>query len=177
VSARHALLISLLAVSPAHLSAQRAATPDDFLGLTRCEAGKAVTRLRDDVRDPLLRAQLDAHEAVHRAQADGFPTCEAFLASLTSARRIIDAELPAYCAQWRVAIGQGADPAETRREFAWRISAQAGAMENRLDVVQRFERACAPPPAGRTDTVPARPGAGMQGEWPRPAGESQGGRS
>ena len=55
---------------------------------------------------------------------------------------IIDVELPAYCAQWRVAVGQGVDPIETRREFAWRIAAQSGAMENRLQVVQRFEREC-----------------------------------
>jgi hypothetical protein len=100
------------------------------------------------VRDSLLRAQLDAHEAVHRAQAAAFGTCEAFLASLTSARRIIDVELPAYCAQWRVAVEQGADPAGTRREYAWRIAAQSGAMENRLSVVQRFEREC-PRTAGR----------------------------
>jgi hypothetical protein len=129
-------------------TAQRAARADDYLGLTRCEAGRAVTLLRDDVRDSLLRAQLEAHEAVHRAQAAGFGTCEAFLASLTSARRIIEVELPAYCAQWRVAVEQGADPASTRREYAWRIAAQSGAMENRLAVVQRFEREC-PAVAGR----------------------------
>lgn len=82
---------------------------------------------------------------MHRAQAEAFPTCEAFLAGLTSARRIIEVELPAYCAQWHVAVGQGADATETRREYAWRIAAQSGAMENRLDIVQRFERECRPP--------------------------------
>lgn len=124
--------------------AQRAATPDDFPGLTRCEGGRAVSRVREDVRDSLLQLQIHAHEAVHRAQAEVFGSCEGFLASLTSARRIIDAELPAYCAQWRVAVGQGAEPAETRREYAWRIAAQSGAMENRLEVLQRFERECIP---------------------------------
>jgi hypothetical protein len=129
--------------------AQRAAVPDDFPGITWCEGGRAVSRIRADVRDSLLRAQLEAHEAVHRLQAEAFPTCEAFLRGLTSARRIIDVELPAYCAQWRVAVSQGADPVETRREFAWRIAAQSGAMENRLQVIQRFERECnlVPPPA------------------------------
>ncbi len=128
--------------------AQRAAVPDDFPGITWCEGGRAISRIRADVRDSLLLAQLEAHEAVHRAQAEAFPTCEAFLQGLTSARRIIDVELPAYCAQWRVAVEQGATPAETRREFAWRIAAQSGAMENRLQVVQRFERECdlVPPP-------------------------------
>ena len=104
------------------------------------------------MRDTLLRAQLDAHEAVHRAQAEASGSCEAFLTSIGSARQVIDVELPAYCAQWRVAVGQGAEPAGTRREFAWRIAAQSGAMENRLDIVARFEREC----AAATDATPAR---------------------
>ena len=133
-------VVLLLLAGPA--AAQRAATPDDFPGLTRCEAGRAVSRLREDVRDSLMQLQLHAHEAVHRAQAEAFTSCEAFLASLGSARRIIDVELPAYCAQWRVAVGQGAEPVEARREYAWRIAAQSGAMENRLEVLQRFEREC-----------------------------------
>jgi hypothetical protein len=134
------VLAALLAGRP--LRAQRPATPDDFLGLTVCEAGKPVTRLRADVTDSLLLAQLEAHEAVHRAQASAFGSCEEFLASLTTARRIIAAELPAYCAQWRVAVAQGADSVETRRDFAWRIAAQSGAMENRLQVTQRLEQEC-----------------------------------
>jgi hypothetical protein len=121
--------------------------PDDFPGITLCDGGRAISRIRADVKDSLLRAQLEAHEAVHRDQADAYPSCEAFLAELTSARRIIDIELPAYCAQWRVALGQGADTVETRREFAWRIAAQSGAMENRLQVVQQFERECESSPA------------------------------
>jgi hypothetical protein len=124
------------------LAAQRPAVLDDFPGMTSCEEGQAVSRIRADVRDSLLRVQLEAHEAVHRAQAATFPSCEAFMAGLTTARRIIDVELPAYCAQWRVAVAQGAEPVETRREFAWRIAAQSGAMENRLQVVQRFEQEC-----------------------------------
>ncbi len=131
-----------LACAPQLAWGQRAAVPDDFPGITWCEGGRAISRIRADVRDSLLRAQLEAHEAVHRVQAEAFPTCEAFLRGLTSARRIIDVELPAYCAQWRVAVDQGAPPAETRREFAWRIAAQSGAMENRLQVVQRFEQEC-----------------------------------
>jgi hypothetical protein len=124
------------------LQAQRAAVPDDFPGLTWCEAGQPVSRIREDVRDSLLRRQLEAHEAVHRDQAKAFGSCERFLKGLTSARRIIDAELPAYCAQWRVAVEQGAVPGELRREYGWRIAAQSGAMENRLDIVHRFETEC-----------------------------------
>ena len=129
-------------MAPHGAAAQRTATPEDFLSLTRCEAGRAVTVTRPDVRDALLLAQLEAHEAVHRAQASAFPTCEAFVASLRTARQVIDVELPAYCAQWRLAVAQGGDSAETRREFAWRIAAQSGAMENRLDVLQRLRAEC-----------------------------------
>ena len=129
-------------IAPRCANAQRAATADDFLSITRCESGRAVTRTRPDVRDSLLLAQLEAHESVHRAQASGYPTCEAFLGEVRSARQIIDVEVPAYCAQWKVAVAQGADSAETRREYAWRIAAQSGAMENRLDVLQRLRTDC-----------------------------------
>jgi hypothetical protein len=122
--------------------AQRAARPDDFLGVTRCEAGQPVTELREDVRRSDLRAEIEAHEEVHRRQAAASGGCEAFLASLTTARRIIDSELPAYCAQWKVAVARGADSAATRLDYAWRIAAQSGAMENRLDIARRFRNEC-----------------------------------
>jgi hypothetical protein len=134
--------IALVLLTPGAAVAQRDATPDDFLGLTSCEAGRAVTNLRPDVRDSMLVAEVEAHESVHREQAAAQESCEAFLATLTSARRIIDAELPAYCAQWKIAVARGADSAVTRREFAWRIAAQSGAMENRLQIAQRFEEEC-----------------------------------
>jgi hypothetical protein len=135
-------VLLLFAVWPGVGSAQRPATAGDFLSVTRCEAGRAVTHVRSDVRDSLVLAQLEAHEAVHRAQASAYPTCEDYVASIRSARRVVDVELPAYCAQWRVAVAQGADSVEERREFAWRIAAQSGAMENRLDILQRFRREC-----------------------------------
>jgi hypothetical protein len=135
-----AMALSLLV--PGAAAAQREARQDDFLGLTRCEAGAAVTNLRPDVRDSMLVAEIEAHESVHREQAAAHESCDAFLATLNSARRIIDAELPAYCAQWKVAVARGADSAITRREFAWRIAAQSGAMENRLQIAQRFEEEC-----------------------------------
>jgi hypothetical protein len=90
-SAAPVLVAALMLASLARpVAAQRAAVPDDFPGITRCEGGQAVSRIRSDVQDTLLRAQLEAHEAVHRAQA----------------------------------------------------AAESGAMENRLDVVRRFEREC-----------------------------------
>ena len=135
-------LVLLILLAPSGAAAQRAATPDDFLGLTSCEAGSAITRLRPDIRDSSLIEEIEAHESVHREQAAAFDSCDAFLATLTSARAVIDAELPAYCAQWKVAVARGADSAATRREFGWRIAAQSGAMENRLQVVQRFEQEC-----------------------------------
>jgi hypothetical protein len=136
------LALAILLLAPLHLAAQREAGPDDFLGLTTCESGAAITTLRPDVRDSLLVAEIEAHEAVHREQAAAHGSCEAFLATVTSARRIIDAELPAYCAQWKLVVGRGADSATTRREFSWRIAAQSGAMENRLQIAQRFEEEC-----------------------------------
>ena len=139
---RRFVAIALYLLLPGAAAAQRDATADDFLGLTRCEAGRAVTSLRPDVRDSMLVAEIEAHEAVHRQQAAAHESCNAFLATLTSARRIIDAELPAYCAQWKIAVARGADSAITRREFAWRIAAQSGAMENRLQITQRFEEEC-----------------------------------
>jgi hypothetical protein len=137
-----ALLLVLLLLAPLDLAAQREARPDDFLALTTCESGTPITTLRPDLRDSLLVVEVEAHEAVHREQAAAHGSCDGFLATLTSARRIIDAELPAYCAQWKMAVARGADSATTRREFAWRIAAQSGAMENRLQVVQRFEAEC-----------------------------------
>jgi hypothetical protein len=133
---------ALYLAAPGAAVAQRDATPDDFLGVTSCEAGRAVTTLRPDVRESVLVAEIQAHESVHREQAAAHESCDAFLATLTSARRIIDAELPAYCAQWKLAVARGADSAITRREFAWRIAAQSGAMENRLQIAQRFEEEC-----------------------------------
>jgi hypothetical protein len=135
-------VLLLLCLGPAAADAQRDARVDDFLGVTYCRGGEAVTLVRPDVRDSALLAEVGAHEEVHRRQAAAFPSCEAFLASITTARRIIDIELPAYCAQWRLAVARGADSAVTRREYAWRIAAQSGAMENRLSVAQRFEGEC-----------------------------------
>jgi hypothetical protein len=134
------LMALVLAGAPLH--AQRAATPHDFLALTRCEGGEAVTTTRPDIARSSLAEEIEAHEAVHRAQAAQHRTCEAFVATITSARRTIEVEIPAYCAQWHVAVARGADSAATRREFAWRIAAQSGAMENRLEVLQWFARDC-----------------------------------
>lgn len=136
------LILALVLCAPAPLAAQRDARVDDFLGITRCESGTAVTVVRQDVSDSTLLDEVHAHEEVHRRQTEQFPSCEAFLASITTARRIIEVELPAYCAQWKLAVARGADSALTRREYAWRIAAQSGAMENRLSVAQRFEHEC-----------------------------------
>ena len=137
-----ALAVGAVTLATAPARAQRSARVEDFLGVTRCDSGQAVTEIREDVRRSELRAEVEAHEAVHRQQAAAFGGCEAFLASLTTARRIIESELPAYCAQWKVAVALGADSAATRLDYAWRISAQSGAMENRLDIVRRFRDEC-----------------------------------
>ena len=132
-----ALTVGAVTLATAPARAQRSARVED-----RCDSGQAVTEIREDVRRSELRAEVEAHEAVHRQQAAAFGGCEAFLASLTTARRIIESELPAYCAQWKIAVALGADSAATRLDYAWRISAQSGAMENRLDIVRRFRDEC-----------------------------------
>jgi len=137
-----ALTVGAVTLATAPARAQRSARVEDFLGVTRCDSGQAVTEIREDVRRSDLRAEVEAHEAVHRQQAAAYGGCEAFLSSLTTARRIIESELPAYCAQWKVAVALGADSAATRLDYAWRISAQSGAMENRLDIVRRFRDEC-----------------------------------
>jgi hypothetical protein len=112
------------------------------MGYTTCRGGIPVTTLREDVLGSQREQEVRAHEEVHHRQAAAFRTCEAFLASLATARKVIEAEIPAYCAQYRVALARGAEPEDERRDYVLRISAQAGAMENRLDVLQMFERAC-----------------------------------
>ena len=137
-----ALTVGAVTLATAPARAQRSARVEDFLGVTRCDSGQAVTEIREDVRRSDLRAEVEAHEAVHRQQVAAYGGCEAFLASLTTARRIIESELPAYCAQWKVAVARGADSAATRLDYARRISAQSGAMENRLDIARRFRDEC-----------------------------------
>lgn len=136
------LIVSAVALVGGPARAQRAARAEDFLGVTRCDSGQVVTEIREDVQRSDLRAEVEAHEAVHRQQAAAYGGCEAFLASLTTARRIIESELPAYCAQWKVAVARGADSEATRVDYAWRISAQSGAMENRLDIARRLRDEC-----------------------------------
>jgi hypothetical protein len=118
------------------------AIPDGFLGYTFCRNGLPETWIRADIVGTPEAEEVMAHEAVHRAQASAAPSCEAFIAGLGSARRVIETEIPAYCAQWQVVRARGADRETTLREYALRISAQSGAMENRLDVLQRLRAAC-----------------------------------
>ena len=85
-----------------------------------------MTSTRPDIARSSLAEEVEAHEAVHRAQAAEYPSCEVFVATITSARRTIEVEIPAYCAQWRVAVARGADSAATRREIAdWSLGVPA----------------------------------------------------
>jgi hypothetical protein len=117
--------------------------PRGYLGYTFCRDGVAETWLRADVVGTPQADDVLAHEAVHRQQAAAAPTCEAFFDGLTSARRVIEVELPAYCAELAVAVKRGAARDATLQDYALRISAQSGAMENRLDVLTRLKAACA----------------------------------
>ena len=117
--------------------------PNGYLGYTFCRDGLPETWVRADVVGTPQADEVLAHEAVHRRQAEEAPSCEAFFASLVSARRVVEVEIPAYCAQWQVVKQRGADRDVTLREYALRISAQSGAMENRLDVLALLKARCA----------------------------------
>ncbi len=118
------------------------AIPNGYLGYTFCRAGLAETWIRADIVGTPQADEVLAHEAVHRRQAEEAASCEAFFASLVSARRVVEVEIPAYCAQWQVVKKRGGDRDATMREYALRISAQAGAMENRLDVLAMLKEQC-----------------------------------
>ena len=145
------ILAALLA--PATLAAQAAradarpsppvpVVPHGFLGYTFCRNGLAESWVRADIVGTVQAEEVLAHEGVHREQAAAFPSCEAWQASLVSARRVIEMEIPAYCAQYRLVVARGADPDSLRLEYALRIAAQAGAIENRLDVREMFRERC-----------------------------------
>jgi len=116
--------------------------PAGYLGYTFCRNGVAETWLRADLVGTDRAAEVLAHEAVHRSQASQAPSCEAFYSTLRSARRVIEVEIPAYCAELKVAVAHGEDRGALLRDYALRISAQSGAMENRLDVLTVLRQRC-----------------------------------
>lgn len=120
--------------------------PAGYLGYTFCRNGLAETWLRADLVGTPQAVEVLAHEAVHRRQAGAAPGCDAFFASLGSARRVIEVEIPAYCEELAVAMATGGDRESLLRDYALRISAQSGAMENRLDVLVRLRAACGAAP-------------------------------
>ncbi len=116
--------------------------PAGYLGYTFCRNGIAETWLRADLVGTIQAAEVLAHEAVHRRQSGEAASCEAFFASLISARRVIEVEIPAYCGELGVAVARGADRDAMLRDYALRISAQSGGMENRLDVLTALRARC-----------------------------------
>jgi hypothetical protein len=145
------LVVLVLAPGMLHAQAARAdaspvppipVVPHGFLGYTFCRNGLAESWVRADVVGTPQAEEVLAHEGVHREQAAAYPDCEAWQASLVSAKRVIEMEIPAYCAQYRIVLARGADPDSLRLEYAIRIAAQAGAIENRLDVRGMFRERC-----------------------------------
>ena len=118
--------------------------PPSYLGYTFCRNGLAETWLRADLVGTPQAAEVLAHEAVHRRQAGAAVSCEAFFGSLTTARRVVEVEIPAYCEELTVAVAvaRGAERDAMLRDYALRIAAQSGAMENRLDVLAMLRRGC-----------------------------------
>ncbi len=143
---KHSYLLAVtLLCSPLPLRAQGAAPPSPprgYVGYTFCRDGLAESWVRADIIGTEQAEEVMVHEQVHREQAAKFPTCEAWAATLITARKVIEMEIPAYCAQWRLVVARGVSADSLQREYALRISAQAGAMENRLDVLAMFRRDC-----------------------------------
>jgi len=147
------LVLSAVLLGPATLAAQAAradarpappvpVVPHGFLGYTFCRNGLAESWVRADVVGTPQAEEVLAHERVHREQAAAFATCEEWQASLVTAKQVIETEIPAYCAQYRIVVARGAEPYSLRLEYALRIAAQAGAIENRLDVRGMFRDRC-----------------------------------
>jgi hypothetical protein len=82
--------------------------PAGYLGLTQCGAdGQAESWIKVGL-EPLHAAEVDAHEAMHRAQAARYPTCEAYQAAYrASLRTQIETEAEAYCAGFAVRVAAG----------------------------------------------------------------------
>jgi hypothetical protein len=146
-------LAAVALLAPAALPAQAAradahpaptlpVVPHGFLGYTFCRNGLAESWVRADIVGTPQAEEVLAHERVHAAQAAAFPSCEAWQASLVSAKKVIEMEIPAYCAQYRIVVARGVDADSLRLEYAIRIAAQAGAIENRLDVRGMFREQC-----------------------------------
>ena len=55
-----ALTVGAVTLATAPARAQRSARVEDFLGVTRCDSGQAVTEIREDVRRSELRAEVEA---------------------------------------------------------------------------------------------------------------------
>ena len=135
-------LLAQAARADAHPAPPVPVVPHGFLGYTFCRNGLAESWVRADIVGTPQAEEVLAHERVHREQAAAFDTCEAWQASLVSAKKVIEMEIPAYCAQYRVVVARGAAPDSLRLEYAIRIAAQAGAIENRLDVRGMFKQQC-----------------------------------
>lgn len=136
------LLIPLLPVLGRPALGRDPPIPAGYLGYTFCRDGLAETWVRADLVNTPEAAEVLAHEAVHRRQAGEGAGCDAFFASLGSARRVIEVEIPAYCEELAAAVARGGDRESFLRDYALRISAQSGAMENRLDVLIRLRASC-----------------------------------
>jgi hypothetical protein len=85
--------------------------PSGYLGITQCAPdGRVVSWLRADL-DGTRRAEVEAHEAVHRAQAARYPTCEAYQAAYRSSlARQVEFEAEAYCAGMTAWVANGMSP-------------------------------------------------------------------
>lgn len=133
---------AMLAAVTRPLVAQQPWMPEGQYAVTFCRNGRAESWILASAASSVHREALLAHEAVHREQAAQFPTCEAFYASITTPERLIDVEIPAYCAQLGIEVAHGAALAATAREMMRRLAALAQQPSRARELEARLVKAC-----------------------------------
>jgi hypothetical protein len=112
---------------------------DDFLGVTRCDSGQVVTEIRDDVRRSEPPGGNRGARGGAPAASGGVRGCEAFLASLTTARSDHRERTPGLL---RAVEGRGRAGAPTPRPPGW--TTPGGFRPNRGDGEPSRHRATVP---------------------------------
>lgn len=138
------LLLALVVLIPrAELAAQQQPwMPEGQYAVTFCRDGKAESWILASAAAGVHREALLAHEAVHRRQAERYTTCEEFYATITSPDRLIEVELPAYCAQLRIELRQGADSVSTAAEMALRLAVEVRQKHRARELQSRLLKDC-----------------------------------
>lgn len=135
-------LLALLACSPV-VKLYYGLSPD-AIATTYCDETGVVRSVMDmNVIGSDEQAEVEAHEAVHRAQArlrphDGAHGCPRPYTMV----ELAVAEVEAYCVSFDVAVARGASPDEVRASYSGRLHRQFGSHFHRL-IQQLWSDTCA----------------------------------